>query len=302
MTSFYVVGILAAVAVGMVAVTSELLRWAAVARTHLRAMVIVFLLVMMTGMLLGAAVYFLAPAPRTLVEGFWIASAVMSASVLLVFFEFLREANAARAGGGVVSPSPIRRARAIAATVVGLVILNEILMGWTFQRAAGGPVWLGGSGLEHLLPAVFVSPWFVFPMALEMSFTLAWLAPEFPPSMVGLLAFPPVVMAFSPPSLPGATWIVASAIGASGAMAGALGYVFLRLYRGEDLPGSGFRYAGWTFAAFGAMAAGLALWALTGGIALFAASMLLQMLVFLVAVTHPRAFAPDPPGERPVRS
>ncbi|MGA7922571.1 MAG: hypothetical protein WCA77_01150 [Thermoplasmata archaeon] len=283
--------ILAALAVGMVVTTGVLLKWTARTRTQLRAMVIIFLLVMMTGMLLGAALYFVSPSPPSLIDGLWVAAGLMSASVLLVFFEFLRETGLAQGADSAYVPSQVRRPAAFAAAVIGTVILNEILMGWTFQRAAGGPVWLGGYGIENLLAYVFVSPWFVFPMALEMILTVAWLASEFPPPMLILLALQPVVMIFSPPTFPVGGWVVGSAVTASAVMACALAYVLRLLYRGEPLPGPVLGYATRLFSTFGVMAAGLAVWILSGNVVLFAFSVLLQMVVFLQAIAYTRKFA-----------
>ncbi|HXQ48715.1 MAG TPA: hypothetical protein VN842_02910, partial [Thermoplasmata archaeon] len=77
-TSDLAVLLLGLIASGMVAVTAVLIKWAATTRSILRAGVVLFLLLMMVGMLLGALAYYLRPGESGLIAGLWIASAVMS--------------------------------------------------------------------------------------------------------------------------------------------------------------------------------------------------------------------------------
>ncbi|MGI0053435.1 MAG: hypothetical protein ACREC5_00840 [Thermoplasmata archaeon] len=305
MTDLRTLSALIAIAGAMVATTGVLLKWAAFARTALRASVVLFLLLMMTGMLIGAAIYYLAPGPTGLVEGLWVASALMSVAVLLVFFEFLSEARLAQAAGADHRPTPLQRTGAFLASVVTTVLVNEFLMGWIFQRAAGGPVWLGGGGLSTLLVVVLVSPWFVFPMAFEMGLTLLWLRGEFPRPMVWLLLLQPIVMVSSPPTFPEFGWVVPTAVGASAGMALAVGYLLILLVRGDPLPRPIVGYSTELLLAFGLMAGGLALWAASGEVGLYSLSIAAQMVVFLAAVIAPDRFPAAPrgsPGNTPPRT
>jgi hypothetical protein len=296
MTSVSVLVTLIALAVAMVAVTAFLIRWAARSRTQLRSTLVLFLLLMMSAMFLGAVVYFLTPGAGALVEGFWVASVAMSAAVLLFFVEFARETRAAAVQGAGYVPSPVRHAHRFVGYLTGTVLLNELLMGWTFQRAAGGPIWIGGGSVPGLLTGVLISPWFVFPMALEMGLTLALMGEDFPRPMRTLLAVQPIVMVASPPSLSGVVWVVASAVLASVAMAGALAYVLRRLYRGDPFGPATLGYTLRLFGTFGLMAGGLAWWAWDGGAELFALGVALQMVVYLDAIFTPRRFADEGRG------
>jgi hypothetical protein len=280
-------------AVVMVAATGGLIRWAAQARTPLRAGTVVFLLLMMVAMFAGAAIYFVSPSAATLVEGFWVASAIMSVSAFTVFAAHTYELRARLAGGTLRPPPALVRVRTFVASVIALVLANELLMGWTFQRAAGGPVWLGGGGLVALLEHVLVSPWFVFPMALEMALTLALLGGEFPPPMRWLLAFQPLVMLASPPTVPGDVWVLATATLMSAGMAAALGYLLRRLYRGDAVSPATLAYAARLFVTFGLMAGGLAWWAVSGQLGLFALGVIAQMLVYFEAIVRPLRFAAE---------
>ncbi len=291
MISSLAFSLLAVVALGMVATTAGLLRWAAHAVTALRAAVVLFLLLMMTGMLVGAAIYYAAPSTSGLVEGFWVASVVMSASVGLVFAQVLREARAAVSTGSVYTPAQLRRTAAFAATVVIVVIANELLMGWVFQRAAGGPVWIGSGGIAGLIVGDLVAPWFVFPMAIEMSLACALLGSEFPRPVRGLLSVQPAAMAASPPTLAYAAWVIGAAVASTAAMAVALTLVLLAVYRGIRLASVSLMFTILVLGAFGVMAAGLAYWALSGVASIFALGVVLQMGIFLSAIVRPRRFA-----------
>ncbi|MCI4373860.1 MAG: hypothetical protein L3K02_09525, partial [Thermoplasmata archaeon] len=163
--------LLVLVASGMVAVTAVLIKWAATTRSLLRSGVVVFLLLMMVGMLLGALEYFLNPGTSGLIAGLWIASAVMSVSVVVTFAAYLREVARRDSGGGAVLAESGSPSAPFLVSVILLVLLNEILMGWVFGLAAGNiPVSTGrgGAGVDPFLTAVIASPWFLFSMAGEM--------------------------------------------------------------------------------------------------------------------------------------
>jgi CDP-diglyceride synthetase len=84
-SSDQVLVLLAIVASGMVAAVAVLIKWAATTRSFLRAGAVLFLLLMMVAMLLGALAYFLDPGTSGLIAGLWIASALMSVSVAATF-------------------------------------------------------------------------------------------------------------------------------------------------------------------------------------------------------------------------
>lgn len=290
MTDAGIVASLAVVAAAMSVATAIMLKWAALAHTGLRAAVVLFLLLMMTGMLVGAAIYFVSPSPNSLVVGLWVAAAVMSVAAILVFAQFIREAQASQTSAEEYQPTPLLRIRSFQAAVVVAVIGNELLMGWTFQRAAGGAVWLGSAGVGGLFANLLVSPWFVLPMAFEMACTLAWLRAEFPRPMIGLLAVQPIVMFASPPTFAGVGWVVSTAALSSAAMAAAVGYLLLRLFRGDTVTRPILWYANGLYASFALMASGLAVWALTGQVLLYAIGVACQMAVFLLAVVAPARY------------
>lgn len=301
-----VLGVLVALAGAMASAIALFIRWAAECRTVLRAAVVVFLLLMMVGMLLGALVYELDPNRSTAVDGLWLASVVMSASVAIVFVAFLREARRLAAGA---SPAPGTGLSRFVPAVVSLVFASEALMGWTFGLAAGSlprPWPADGTAALTLFGQIVVSPWFAFPMVAEMALSLAWLRGSLGSPLARLVAVQPAVMLCAPPVFSAPLWVLGATVGSSLSMALALAYLVLLVHRGRRLPPRVPAYAGALVLSFAVMAGGLALWAVDGSLLLYSVSVVAQMVIFLAVVLVPSSAVPvagpvrDPPW-RPTR-
>jgi hypothetical protein len=291
--------ILSFLAAGMASLTAVTVRWAAYTTRPLRASVVQFLLLMMSGMLLGVLVYFAIGGTSGIVAGFWVAGAIMSASVVIVFLTFVRE-RPVLDGESPPVPTFVRRPGFLA-SVVGLVLVNEFLMGWSFSLLSGAlPVGLGPGGdqLGAVLAGAVVSPWFVFPMALEMLLTLRWLLAAVPAPLRRYLLIQPAAMVCSPPTIAALAWAVGTAVGASALMALAVAFLLLAVFRGQDVPARVFAFGWRLIATFGLMAAGLFAWAVYGNVTVFAVSLLFQMLLFLHASTDPGYYAETPAASR----
>jgi polyferredoxin len=284
--------ILAVLAGAMAASTAVFVRWAAECRSGLRAAVVVFLLLMMTGMLGGALLYEMAPSRESAVAGLWFASAVMSASVALVFVAFVRTARATLAGE--VPAAAYRATPGFVATVVGLVLLNEFLMGWTFGASAGGvprlPT-LGLAGAAGFLGAVVDSPWFLFTMAAEMLLTGVLLRDRLPRPVLAILLVQSAIMALSPPALSSGAWVSLAVYASSALMIGLFVYLMEYLYRHHQLSVGLSTYLLELLGVYAMMMAGLFVWLYYGDALGFAASVVLEMVVFYVAVVRPEWFS-----------
>ena len=292
MTSFLALGVLSVLAAGMATLTAITVRWAAFAQSPLRAGMVQFILTMMAGMFVGVLVYFMIGGTTGLVSGFWVAGVIMSVSVLIVFVAFVREVSARRTPGDSAE-IPISRPWLVI-SVVGLVIGNEFLMGWSFSLLSGGlPPGLGPSGgsASRILSEAITSPWFVFPMALEMLLTLRWLLPVLPRPMRPFLVIQPAVMCCSPPTFGGLVWEVSTAAAASALMSVAVALFLVALFRDVPLSPPVTGYVTRLILSFGLMSAGMFLWAEFSRPELFALSLLVQMIVFLHASTDPAAYS-----------
>ncbi len=283
--------VLAVLATLMAATTAGLIRWAATARTTLRAGTVLFLLLMMVAMVAGALLYFLRPGPASLLDGFWLASALMSASVLIIFASFLREVRHQEGGA---PPPPTGPSLAFVGAVLLLVLLNEFLMGWTFSLAAGSLSPSVSGGIPGLFPAVVSSPWFLFTMSGEMLLTTYLLRDRLPAPVVVVLALQSVIMFLSPPALAAGWWNSLAIYAGSSLMIGLFVYLMEFIYRHRQLTGAFSTYLVRLLAIYGAMMMGLFLWLTYGAVLLFAASVVVEMVIFFEAVLRSGPFSAGP--------
>jgi hypothetical protein len=293
------------VAVLMAFIVAALVRWSTEVRTVVAAAVVVFLLAMMVTMFVGTAIYFSSPGTGSLVVGLWVATALMAGSAFPVLALVLRESHQHLAQGAAYAPRRLTEGAglpALAATVTVLVLASELLMGGSFQLAAGGSAATAGGAPWGILATTVASPWFLFPMSLEMALTLAWLRRRLPGALAATLAAQASMMFFAPPALPYEAWLVAAALLTSGAMAGLLAYLLRQVYRGTRFGGKVRRYIVRFLLVSTLMGAGLAIWAAAQVVALFALAMVLQMAIFFTAIVVPESFsapAVDPPRGAP---
>ncbi len=292
-----------ALAGAMAAATALFVRWASEARSALKASVVVFLLLMMTGMLVGGLVYELSPGATSAIAGLWVAAAIMSASVVLVFVSFLGEVR--RAAEGPAASAASGASRLLVVSVVLLVVLNEFLMGWTLGLASGELSRGFGSGAAPVGAwggAVVVSPWFVFTMAAEMILTVTLLRRALPRSAVALLGAQALLMLLSPPAFPTRDAASVALSAGSAAMIGLVVFLMELLYRRRSLSEAFLDYVGRLLAVYALMMAGLFLWVLYGSPLLFAVSVLIEMVVFFHAIVRPASLGAEPVADWQSRS
>ena len=281
--------ILAPLAAGMAVSVAYLVKWASETRTPLRAGAVLFLLLMMVGMLLGAALYFANPSVASFIEGVWVASALMSVSVVVIFLSFLRQVQV-QSSPGTPSGSRLDIGFWFVGSVVALVLANELLMGWTFQAASGAAPGLGGAGwlgMAQLLTASVNSPWFLFTMSAEMVLTAVFLRARLSRAAFVVLVSQSAIMLFSPPALNWVPWVDLSIYVSSAAMIVLFVYLMEHLYRHPQLAAGFTTYVVELLAIYGLMMAGLFFWIYYGVGSVFALSIVLEMVVFFAAVVLP---------------
>jgi hypothetical protein len=284
------------VAAGMSYIIAALVSWAAGARARLSAAVVLFLLVMMVAMFLGAFLYFAYPGSTGLLLGLWTAAGIMAVSVFPVFWLFVEEVQQRTVLGSSFRTSPIGSVPAFAASVTVAVLAGELVMGRAFQLA-DGEVGIVGPGLVGLLRALvscLASAWFLFPMAAEMGLTVAFLRRRIPRVLAISLGLQAASMFASPTAISSSDWVVGSSLAAAALMVGLFGFVMLLLYRGERLPAPVLGYLARLVVVYLVMAGGLVLWSLTGSPALFAVSAVAQMGVFFTTVVVPEKYSAKP--------
>ena len=218
--------LLGVLAVLMALATAYLIRVFVDAQRKAQVWVALFLLGMMGEMWVGAVVYLWAPSQGSLVAGLAVSGVLMAGSVALVFLAIARAGAQEREGLAGVGAARALVGSGYAALVAGLVLVGEILMGWTLLMAAGTPVaTLAAGGAIPLVVQVIDSPWFLFTMAGEMLFTVLFLRARLPGPVLAVLVSQAVIMGFSPPALGSAAWTSISIYVSSGAMIGLFVYL-----------------------------------------------------------------------------
>ena len=285
--------VLAVLAAGMAATTAGLVKWAAEARTPLRASVVVFLLLMMVAMVAGAAVYYADPSATSLVEGFWVASVLMSVSVLVVLLGFVAEIRVrSRAPSSTTAPE-LPGFRLYLLTIVVVVLANEFLMGWTFSAAAGQTIawaWSAPGSIAAGLVSVVDSPWFLYTMAAEMFLTAYLLRAHLPRVVLSLLLAQSVIMLFSPPALDLASWVALSVYAGSAVMIALFVFLMEYLYRHREISAPFGAYLVRLLGVYAWMMLGLFLWIAYSSALAFALSVVAEMVLYFDLVLRPERF------------
>lgn len=289
--------VLGPVAALMAVSIALIVRWATHVRTVVAASVVLFLLAMMAAMLGAVVVYFSRPGPDAFVVGVWLAAGVMAVSVFPVFVLFLREAQRGITEGGTFRPRELQSPLGLAGGVTALVLGSELLMGRGFGLAAG-TLAVGGSLLDQIA-AIVASPWFLFPMSLEMTLTVAWLWHRLGGPLSVMMGGQAAMMFFAPPALLSTVWLAGSSVATSGAMTIVLVYLLRSAYRGRSLPAPVRSYAALFFGMTGLAAIGLAVWAIGGPVGLFSVGMAGEMVIFFLAAVAPERYGPKAGGRPP---
>ena len=189
------------------------------------------------------------------------------------------------------TPPLIRRRWLFGLSVLLFVLLNEFLMGWTFQLAVGALVPPATASAASLLSLGVNSPWFLLPMALEMGLTVWLLRGALPRAFVGLLLAQSALMFLSPPAFSGPANVDLVIVLGSALMIGMIVFVMEYLYRHRQLEPVLSSYFLGLLSVYALMMAGLFTWIDYGSGLLFAVSILLEMALFFNAVVRTDRFS-----------
>jgi len=274
--------VLSLLAVGMAYTTAVLIRWAASARTASYAGAILFLFAMMAAMFAGALIYYLSPSPVSLAEGFWFAAILMSAFVFPLIYVLTREVRLRAAHGAPLPDAPFRPSGYVLGTI-GLVLVNEFLMGWVFSLAAGLTIPLT-HGAVPFLESVIVSPWFIFTMGGEMLLSAHFLRSRIRPEIRIVLLFQGLLMILSPPALASGAWIALTVYGGSVVMIALVIYLLEFVARHPEFPREFATYTLLLASIYAFMMVGLYLWVAYGWLPLFALVLIFEMVLFFDAL------------------
>jgi polyferredoxin len=260
----------------MAGVTAWLLRKGSTVRTLTDAGIVLFLLAMMASMFVSAVVYLYLPTVVTVFE--LVALNMVSMSLGLVpllaaLFRGDRLLAETRRGSAISSRS------IVFAAIVGLALLSEAFMGWTFAILSG----VAQTSPLGVLPSFVTSMgsyWFLFTMAAEMAATLYLVGERFPSSFRLLVGLQATVMVLSPTAIGSSTWVRWALWGNTGGMILAIILVFEYLYKNKTVAAGALTYLVCLLGAYALMMAGTFVWLLYGDLSLFVLSVVAEMVVY----------------------
>ncbi|MCI4321036.1 MAG: hypothetical protein L3K05_01870 [Thermoplasmata archaeon] len=286
--------LLGLVALVMAVPTAYLVRLTVEARTRVQAWVTLFLLAMMGEMWVGAIVYARTPSESSAVGALAATGALMAATVALLFVALIRSRASRPASASDRFAGPHALSAWYRALAVAIVLASEGMMAYAFLVATATPTIVGGlGGSAGLVASVVVSPWFVFPMGLEMGIATALLWSRLSAPLRAILPAQAAIMLLTPTAIGSAAWLTASIALGSVGMIAVIVYVMEHIYRHREIPSALGTYLLRILAAYALMMAGLLLWLVDHTPVWLAASIVVEMVVYFWAVLAPEGFRSD---------
>ncbi len=261
------------------------------ARTGIDAAIVMVLLGMMVAMLVGPAYLYL----TTLGFGIsdvviWEIAVFMSGGMMpiagLVAAQFWFQTDTERSG-----PPPLYGLFEHSSTLRGgyilLLVLGEVLMGWTFNLASGLIRLSAGyspADVSAELQYSLTSYWFVFTMVGEMALTLFALRKVLRPDLLRVLAIQAVVMLLTPTAVGSRVWEMYTLYLEAGVMTGLIAFALYYLRRRSERDRPTLGYLALFVVANAVMMAGFLLSLLNGGSLLLAVSLVAETVIYFDAV------------------
>jgi hypothetical protein len=282
--------VLAIIALLMVVFLSALAYKSVTVDTGIDSLVVILLLGMMIGMLIGPAYLYLTTLALTVGDIVVWEIAVFSAVgmmpiIALVSMKFVMQNDADR-----TEPLPftglLQHTATLRTIYVGLLVLSEILMGWTFNIASGLVTLLNGYSVSDVVRELSYSIttyWFVFTMVAEMFLTIFALRRSISRRMFQLLGLQALVMLLTPTALPSQAWKTYSFYLEAALMATVVAFAVLYL-RDQERQKTVSDYLVFFIVANALMMAGLLWWLVSGEVLLLAPILVIQTIGYFDAV------------------
>jgi polyferredoxin len=277
------------VAGAMATFTAWLLKKGATMKTLNDAIVLLFLLSMMAGMFISSVVYLYFASFLTLVLLVIVNMVAMSVFLIPVLMVMI---SGDRPLGQVLTSGPVSARSLLSASVVVLVVLSEVFMGWTFAILTGAAS--TSSGALASLVGSMGTYWFIFTMASEMAVTLVLVGRRFPGAFRWLVAIQAAIMVLSPTAISDTSWAYWALWGNSAVMVLAIIFIFEYLYKNREVTAGALNYIVRLLGAYALMMAGLFVWLLYGDLTLFVVSIVAEMVIYFGIVLDERKLSASP--------
>jgi hypothetical protein len=279
-------------AVGMGLLTAYTLAYVSDTDRALEVYLGVFVLGMMAAMLGGGLIYLAHPGVSGIETAIWLNMGVMGFLTVPIIRVLVKTALEKGELTLYVYTIPYRYLWLIRTLFIGLVLFNELLMGWAFISVTQGvPIFsVGGGSLIRAFSGIAGSDWFVFIMAVEMAFSAYLIRRLIPKSFLLVVLFQVATMIFSPTAIGVNYWREISVVVDGLVMAGFMLYVFLKLYRGGPLNRNFTSYLYTLVLIYAFMMIGILVWVTTSSELLFSLSLLAQMVLYFRVELEPSTF------------
>jgi polyferredoxin len=180
----------------------------------------------------------------------------------------------------------IMRARSLViATVIVLVTVSEVFMGWAFALI-GGAVSSAG-GLQGIFATVMQSSssfWFIFMMTAEMAITFFFIRKRLPREFRWIVLSQIIIMILAPTAIANSLWANVSLALGSAVMIFLFIYIFEFMYKNRTISSGILNYLLFLMLAYALMMAGQFIWLLNGDVSIFVLSIIVEMAVYFVIV------------------
>ncbi|MHB1440138.1 MAG: 4Fe-4S binding protein [Cuniculiplasma sp.] len=218
----WILWILGALALLMGIVTSYILFLARTSDNPLRKIFTYILLAMMNGMLLGPAFYFSGIGNISITDSVALSAGMMSLEIVYPLILFVRSIEDENINIKISFK-----------LIIFLTILDEFLMSLDFNSFLSSRTIIAqfSSNLPGLFSMTVSSPWFVFPMSLEMALTAIMAIRNEDRRPFIFILLQSIVMFFTPTIISGNLWVSISIFASGVIMTVLLIFMFERLYR-----------------------------------------------------------------------
>ena len=263
--------------------TAWLIKKASEIKTLIDAGIVLSLLTMMATTFISIVVYIYFQASVTLLDLVTINLVAAAMTTVTTFF-------ATRGENDSLLKNKLGNLRLLLIpSIIALVILSEVFMGWTFALL-GGMVSIS-SGLQLVYSALIhasSSFWFIFMMSAEMGITLFFLRSRLPKPFVWIMACQTIIMILSPTAIGNSLWVNFSLVAGSAVMIFLFVYVFEFLYKNRTASSGFLNYLLFLMLAYTLMMAGQFIWLLNGDATIFVFSIIIEMVVYFGIVLDER--------------
>ena len=261
------------------------------AQTGIDTTILLLLLVMMVAMLLGPAYLFLTTLDFTLGDvAIWEIAVFMSVGMMpigiLLFAQYWMQGDTERKGALPLS-GLLRHVNTIRAAYIVLLLLSELLMGWTFNLASGLVAASQVSSPSAVLSEFSYSVttyWFVFTMVGEMALTLLAFRKVIRADLIGLLFLQTAEMFLTPTALADRSWETYTLYLDAATMTGVIAFAVRCLRKPGERDRSLMNYFVLFIVANAVMMAGFLWWLVAGDTPLLAASLIIETVIYFDAV------------------